>query len=385
CSIRMAFRVSFKIMILCWIAVFVLTIYIHNGHLHKFDSKNIEHKSPKLLESKNQEAAGSKSFNLKTIDDGESSKAFDEPTERNDIDKDDNVKKALMSNAEDINSIPNKEYLMTEDTQLQRRFPKAMIIGMAKCGTNAIQRSLELNPLLKSTSDEEVCLTFRKENFTLDSYRERLPLTLEQQVTITKCPQLLDNVWNIKALHDHFPEMKLIISLCDPVKQAVSSYVMHYEIKRERNLWPNLPPLDLLVFKSDGTVNEYSKYIRIYIDMLKPVFTLFPMEQILIIDGENFIKDPVMELSRVEDFLQVPRIISRDMFLFNATKGLFNGFTFLDGHTYHLKAGKGHPHPTYDQHFYDKLHTFYEPYNKKLFAKIGRTFNWNYNGKKVKV
>ncbi|CAH1798775.1 unnamed protein product, partial [Owenia fusiformis] len=176
-----------------------------------------------------------------------------------------------------ITPATNYKYLSSVKTQLQRHFPKAMIIGMAKCGTNVLQRSLELNPLLKSTTAEEVCFSTKMSLFHWSrTFTAELPLTLESQLTFTKCPQLLNHPDAIKLLHDEFPTMKLIISLCDPVKQLVSRYTMHQEEAKETNV---LPPVCQSMLKHDGTVDSTYKYVQwsIFVDMLNPVFTLFPM------------------------------------------------------------------------------------------------------------
>ena len=46
----------------------------------------------------------------------------------------------------------------------------------------------------------------------------------------------------------------------------------------------------------------------------------FPIEQIHIVDGDKFIKEPWTELEKMEEFLELPKEISENNFFFNATK-----------------------------------------------------------------
>ncbi|CAH1776787.1 unnamed protein product, partial [Owenia fusiformis] len=119
----------------------------------------------------------------------------------------------------------------------------------------------------------------------------------------------------------------------------------------------------------------------VYMLILNEVYRYFPQEQVHIVYAENFIKDPVDELNQLEDFLGVPKVITRSMFIYNNTKQLFTKFVRLDGSIHVMKYTKGRPHPQLEDIFYDKLHEFYKPFNEKLFAMIGKTFDWNYRGK----
>ena len=46
----------------------------------------------------------------------------------------------------------------------------------------------------------------------------------------------------------------------------------------------------------------------------------FPLEQIHIVDGDKFIKEPWTQLEKLEKFLELPQEITEENFFFNATK-----------------------------------------------------------------
>ena len=58
-----------------------------------------------------------------------------------------------------------------------------------------------------------------------------------------------------------------------------------------------------MVFFGDGRVNSKSEVVRIghYAELLRGLFDIFPKEQVLVLDGENFKRRPWEEIEKVRE------------------------------------------------------------------------------------
>lgn len=61
--------------------------------------------------------------------------------------------------------------------------------------------------------------------------------------------------------------------------------------------------------------------IGVYAKFMERWLKFFPLKQLLIVSGERLIADPAAELYRVQDFLNLKRVITEKHFYFNSTKG----------------------------------------------------------------
>ena len=129
---------------------------------------------------------------------------------------------------------------------------------------------------------------------------------------------------------------------------------------------------------------------------------VFPREQLLIVNGDQLIEDPLSQIRRIEDFLGkrfassaklfsvcfwidansfisasklgIERRISSHNFYFNETKG----FYCLRNETGDkcLRETKGRKHPRVDPIVVSKLRRFFAEHNQKFYELIGEDLNW---------
>ena len=126
----------------------------------------------------------------------------------------------------------------------------------------------------------------------------------------------------------------------------------------------------------DGNVNQ------LYAPCLDSMYAInmlqwqhyFPKDQILVVDGDRLIIDPVPELQKVETFLGLEHKITKDMFYFDEEKG----FLCVNSPTQKscMGEGKGHKHPKIDQKSLKTLHQFFVPLNEMFYKLVGQRFNW---------
>lgn len=136
--------------------------------------------------------------------------------------------------------------------------------------------------------------------------------------------------------------------------------------------------------------------IGVYARFLERWLKWFPLKQFLIVSGERLIADPAAELYRVQDFLNLKRVITEKHFYFNSTKGFPCLLKSESRSTPHCLVSigkllwlirrwfciifqgktKGRNHPKIDQKAIDRLSEFYQPFNQKFYLMTGINFGW---------
>ena len=117
---------------------------------------------------------------------------------------------------------------------------------------------------------------------------------------------------------------------------------------------------------------QISKYINHYTRYLEE----FPRSQIHIVDGDRLVSNPVEEIGLAQDFLRIGRKVTNDNIYFNATKGFFCMKDYSNKR-YCLSSEKGRSHPHVSESLIQKLHHYFEPYNKQFYVAAGRIFKWD--------
>ena len=130
------------------------------------------------------------------------------------------------------------------------------------------------------------------------------------------------------------------------------------------------------MLKKNGEINEeyppvskgwYSKQYATWLDF-------FPKEQILVIHGEAFVKDPYPILKTAETFLGLRPFIRREHIVWVEKKGFY--CPAVGNKAYCLPAGKGRKHPFVNNETIDKLRDYYRPYNRKFEEMVNYRFQW---------
>jgi len=136
--------------------------------------------------------------------------------------------------------------------------------------------------------------------------------------------------------------------------------------------------------------STYVRHMRKWLDKFKP-------NQIHVISGEQLVRNPWTELRKVENFLGLPREISKDNFQFVPSKGFYclkvktgaqqerhQGIKLSEQPTYSerrkyvkcLAKTKGRVHPKVSQEFLHKLRKFFRPYNFQFYDMTGHDHGW---------
>ncbi|CAI4229723.1 unnamed protein product [Auanema sp. JU1783] len=256
------------------------------------------------------------------------------------------------------------------------QLPSALIIGVRKGGTRALLDALNLHPNIRTVRKET---HFFDINYSkgLQWYKENMPVTDGKQIVIEKTPGYFTSPLAPERVFNLNPKMKVIVILRDPVQRTVSDFTQVYYNKLETN--KTLPIFEEEVF-IPGTkeLNLSYKPIRnsIYHMHLTNWLKFFPINQILFVNGDVFRGNPLSEIRKVENFLQLPASVSIDQLVFNEKKGFF---CFLKTPTSSLRclgSSKGRTHRQIPSNILEVLRKQLIPFNNKFYKQINRIYSW---------
>ncbi|XP_071965907.1 heparan sulfate glucosamine 3-O-sulfotransferase 6-like [Antedon mediterranea] len=253
------------------------------------------------------------------------------------------------------------------------KLPDAIIIGVKKGGTRALLEFIRLHPDVRASGPETHYFD-RYYDRGEEWYRKQMPPSLEGQVTLEKTPGYFVTEKAPERIYKMSKKVKLILVLRNPVTRAISDYVQTMS-----KGYKNLKDFEDLLFEANGRLSSEWGVIRIglYAKHIRNWLKVFPLEQILFVNGENLIKNPHEELIRVQTFLGLDIVIDESYFYHNETKG-FPCLKKKDGFDTSKCLGKtkGRKHPEIRPDILRKMYEFYEPWNKKFYKMIGTDFHW---------
>jgi Sulfotransferase domain len=189
--------------------------------------------------------------------------------------------------------------------------PTFLIIGAAKAGTTSMFKYLK--------DHAEVFMAAAKELHYFDAYHANGDEWYLSHFKSSKkalgeaSPIYCFYPEAIKKIHDFDPALKLIFLLRNPIDRAISHYWMEFNVHRREKM----PMLEAFMKEKEriegtkGTNND--SIIRIYSyksrgdyhSQLDAIYKLFPKEQVLILQIEEFEKDPQTSYDRICDFIGV--------------------------------------------------------------------------------
>ena len=264
----------------------------------------------------------------------------------------------------------------------QRRLPQCIIIGQMKCGTRALLEYLKLHPDMAVANHEIVYFTKFYEKGH-EWYRNQMPLSTPGQITVEKSPAYCMSPRTPLRILALNANSKVILVVRDPVDRSVSDWIQTCRVFREVNDTSAGRVCQTYessgVLTSDGEVNKDISFIRrsSYANFIKLWTDSFAIgSQLLIVDGDNLVSDPLSELKKVEKFLGVRHYLTEENFVFDDERG-FYCMVSDRGEKHCLGGGKGVPHPSLRPDVEAKLREYFKPLNKRFYRDVGHNFGWS--------
>ena len=205
---------------------------------------------------------------------------------------------------------------MKDKKQIQG--PNFMIVGAARSGTGTLCHYLDRHPgiyLSKPLKPEPTFFVYPEEyKKGIDYYlTARYGGEDSQKARGEKSTKYMTEKGVAKRIHTHFPDMKLIFLLRDPVERAFSNY--WWSVK---NGVEDLS-LEEAMFHEEQRIRKYKGKWRFvaphsykrrgfYVQFIREYLRLFPKKSMLFLITEEMIKNPPPVINETFDFLGVPRM-----------------------------------------------------------------------------
>jgi hypothetical protein len=269
----------------------------------------------------------------------------------------------------------------------KNKFPDFMIIGAQKAGTTSLHNYLCQHPLIDSATKKEI--HFFSSDFLyskgLDYYHSTFPFTNDDLLFFDASPSYLASNVAYKRIYEYNPKIKMIALLRDPVDRAYSAWNMYRtRYLKNRNWffddWVSFvgKSPDDYVKRTDEEVYNFDVFVKneiqhlslssfnsieasilpqgFYQQHLSKFFSLFPREQLLVLESSYFRKYTSKALENIESFLSIRKF---DWDSVNLSP-IFEGY-YSD---------------TLDQSTAYELSSFYAPHNEDLYRQLEVRFDW---------
>uniref|UniRef100_A0A2P2ICN7 Heparan sulfate glucosamine 3-O-sulfotransferase 5 n=1 Tax=Hirondellea gigas TaxID=1518452 RepID=A0A2P2ICN7_9CRUS len=257
----------------------------------------------------------------------------------------------------------------------QRRLPRALIIGVRKCGTRALIEMLNLHPDIRK-SDSEVHFFENDDRYMngLEWYRKKMPYSFDNQITVEKTPSYFVSREAPGRIRAMSASVKLLLIVRDPATRVLSDYAQILESKRYKG--SSFKPFHKLVMLPNGEINDRYNAVQIsqYVVHILRWLRVFPRNQLHIVDGDKLIHNPYPEMRKIEKFLNLPPKINAGNFYFNRTKGFY--CMRNETHQRCLADSKGRRHPYVDPGIIEALRRYFAPFNEQFYQIVGQNFSW---------
>jgi hypothetical protein len=202
--------------------------------------------------------------------------------------------------------------------------PAFLIIGAQKAGTSSLFRYLAQHPNIQLPQKKELHFFDVWYGNGIEWYEGQFPRACShsQYISGEASPYYLFHPLVPERVFRHYPTIRLIVLLRNPVDRAYS----HFHMARNRNKEPEesfMRAVDLEydriafekqqikegIINSGGSFRNWSYVSRgLYGEQIARWQQYFPSEQFLFIKSEDFYANTIDELEQVHDFLDIPNV-----------------------------------------------------------------------------
>jgi hypothetical protein len=268
------------------------------------------------------------------------------------------------------------------------KLPNFLIIGSQKAGTTSLYHILKEHPQIYMPETKEVNFFFRDKDFARgpEYYATHFADAEDQLALGEASPGYICHPEVPVRIHALLPDVKLILTVRNPIKRAISQY---WDNRRHLNE-PLTFDQGLDAYLSDdyqpGKIGYFSR--GIYMRYIRRYLEYFPRENLLVLPFEEMISNPEDFYRRIFTFLGVDEDFLSEDFdeAFNPTEVWKNPFyqilirrpryqkkvpaklrrLFYWGKTVRFSA------PPIDEASRQKLVEFYKPWNDALREFLGK-------------
>jgi hypothetical protein len=179
------------------------------------------------------------------------------------------------------------------------RLPDLIVIGAQKAGTSSVYAGLKGHPAIGVAKRSEVEFFSQEVRYArgLDYYAAHFDHVSPEKLTAEVSPGYLYSSNTPRRLREAIPNVKLCVSLRDPVDRAFSAWRMQISKGSERRPFSEAVRLD----------RRYVEY-GLYYQQLSRYLDYFPMEQVLVQFFEDLRTNQQGYFDRIFEFAGVPSV-----------------------------------------------------------------------------
>lgn len=249
-----------------------------------------------------------------------------------------------------------------------RQLPKFLLVGIQKGGSSSLYKYICAHPEVKRAFVKEPNYFLRwYHEKTWNWYRAQFPLKSSKYITGEATPNYMINPHLPQRIHQHLPDVKIIMVLREPLARAISHY--HHSVKYG---WESRDLKTALTSDSELCEDEYKKiaqdpdyyshdYIKhaylhkgLYSLHLKPWITQFGLENLLIIETGQLQNQATEVYKKLTDFLEIKSWVP-------------------DEFKHHNTGNSTKPKLDFDV---EQLKDYFETSNTELQKLLGDPFGW---------
>lgn len=218
-----------------------------------------------------------------------------------------------------------------------RVLPSFLVLGAQKAGTTSFFELLKQHPSIRAPRLKEVNFFDKDWSKGLDHYRSVFPRESEMRngsgstvITFDNTPSYLYHPRVPRRVKQTLPDARLVVLLRDPTDRAYSHYLHATALGRETLSFQDALAAEGTAERSDGRTpvelwapTQNLAYVARgrYIDHLERWWAEFPREQMLLLKSEELFADPVGEMRKVTDFLDIEPFVPTDIAPRNQSRG----------------------------------------------------------------
>jgi len=230
--------------------------------------------------------------------------------------------------------------------------PDYIVIGVQKGGTTSLIHHFNQHP------DNFTCtreLHFFDDNYEkgIESYEKEF--VSDKKVRGEKTPDYSYLPYAIDRIHKHYPGVKLILILREPISRIYSQHNMYHSETANYHFIP-MCNADKLVAPEkikQGRGNRYYLQRSSYIRIIEYILKKFPPSQLHVAISEEVFADPLTEYNKMFSFLGLRELAAEE---FSFKKDVFKT-------EYKLRMQNDH---------FRYLYKFFKPLNERLYKFLGR-------------
>ena len=290
-----------------------------------------------------------------------------------------NIRSKLKKHSSTHSSLISLHRFYCNATGFLHVLPNYYIIGGQKCGTGSLYTYLLQHPNVQPAISKEPSYFDRYYDRGLNWYKICFPfgfhktyykkIKKQKFVTGEASVRYLDHPFTPKRLKKITPNAKFIILLRNPIDRAYSQHTrvsgtgrdpLTFEEaieKEEERTKPEFKKMEENEMYWSGDYFRFSYLSRgIYVDKLERWFSVFPKEQFLIIQSEEFFKNTSNVYREVLQFLDLSN---------------------WEPNEYVQYKKREYKQPKMNPETRKKLVEYFKPHNERLYEFLGRRFDWD--------